>query len=129
MKTLFFLLLSFPCFCQVDNIWVTIPLRVADSLEGAYQREQQYKVLSFQQQSHIKLLSEQNTILTTMNEGSLVLIADLRAIKKASQNESIQLSGAVRVEKKRRITNGIWRDVFIVTTAAAIYIAITNQNK
>lgn len=38
MKTLFLILISVPCLAQTDSIWVTVPLRVCDSLEMHYQR-------------------------------------------------------------------------------------------
>ena len=103
---------------------LTIPLFVADSIIADLERLNQYKVVTKIQDKEINMMARQiqakDSIITFQQ-------TECRSRLFLSEVKTNDLKVALGDEKKRRKANGIWRNVFILTTAGALYLAITNQ--
>jgi len=119
MKLLFILLL-FPLFvsAQTDST-LTIPLWMGRKVEADLRRKDALDTLTKVQDKEINMMARQIQAKDSIIADRLIESRATLFICKTGQND---LKVALGDEKKRRRSNGIWRDVFIGTTAVAIYL-------
>lgn len=111
-------LLSLKGFSQADTV-VNIPLGIAKLIDRDLRIKDKQDTLIQLQSLKIGMLERQ-----VVGMDSIILIDSMRE-KALGGLMAITLQeerGRTEAEKKRRKSNGIWRDVFIGTTAALIYL-------
>lgn len=114
-------LLLFPLFASAQDSTITIPLWMGRMAESDLRLKDHLDTLT-------QILDQENGMLRRQvdNKDSVIEFnkVEARAIAGLCLSAEDSIRGLYLGEKKRRKGNGLWRDLFIFTTAFAIYLAM-----
>lgn len=120
LPLLFLILSATLTHAQSDSV-VILPLWMGEEIDADLRRKDHLDTLT-------RILDQENGMLRRQvaNRDSVILFdkVEARAIAGLCLSAEDSIRGLYVGEKKRRRVNGLWRDLFIFTTAFAIYLAV-----
>lgn len=123
MKALFLILLSLPCLAQTDSIWVSIPLRVADSLHMHYKRSIEYQKLAAEYLDLAILWQHKSQGISAALQDKVAQIATMKELQGIDAGEFNREKSSLQqqVKDERKLKNR-WKWGFWGVVVAAGYI-------
>lgn len=114
-------IIIFPLFVSAQDSTITIPLWMGRMAEADLRLKDHLDTLT-------RILDQENGMLRRQvaNRDSVIEFnkVEARAIAGLCLSAEDSIRGLYVGEKKRRRSNGLFRDLFIFTTAFAIYLAV-----